>query len=219
MTPSSLANLPLPPGSAPPILTPHSSLLTPPLRHYPTLPSTNDTARQWALDGAPDGAAIVADAQTAGRGSHGRPWQSPPGRGLYVSFVERPRAWPSAQAADLALLAARAVCNALALAGLPSPPAVKPPNDVLVAGRKICGILVESRLAFDRIDFFVAGFGVNIRHRPADFHPDWRPTATSCLQEGLDTTPAAFLPLLAASWHALLRADSRDFLPPPPSLA
>ena len=120
MTPTASSSLPPPP------LTPHSSLLTPNLRHYPTLPSTNDTARQWALEGAPDGAAVVADAQTAGRGSHGRPWQSSPGLGLYVSFVERPRAWPSAQAADLALLAAswHALLRADPRDILPPPPSL-----------------------------------------------------------------------------------------------
>lgn len=129
--------------------------------------STNDDARRAAAEGAPHGAVFVADAQTAGRGRLGRAWHSPPGDNLYASILLR----PNALARDLALLPLAA---GLAIAEAVDEVAdvgatIKWPNDVLVGGRKLAGVLVEGALRGDRFQHVVVGVGVNVRGaRPPD---------------------------------------------------
>jgi len=116
--------------------------------------STNDDARELALGGAPAGTVVVAEEQTAGRGRKGAQWFCAPGEGLAFSVVLVPQ-WPREQWAWTALGAGVAVCEALEQVGLE--PEIKWPNDVLLEGRKVCGILVESPGA--RV---VAGIGLNV---------------------------------------------------------
>ncbi|HEU5319212.1 MAG TPA: biotin--[acetyl-CoA-carboxylase] ligase [Methylomirabilota bacterium] len=124
--------------------------------------STQTAAFALAADGAPDGTAVVADTQRAGRGRQGRAWEDEPGASLLVSLVVRP-ALPLAALPQLSLAAAVAVAEALAeAAGLPA--RLKWPNDVLVGGRKIAGILLESRLGSGR-PVVVIGIGVNLDQR------------------------------------------------------
>jgi len=141
---------------------------------YPEVPSTNDLAASLAEHGAPEGATVVADAQTAGRGRHGRAWCSPPGAGLYVSVVLRPHA----RSLPLVTIAAGvAVVEGIrAATGLGT--ALKWPNDVMVPGRanggaaKLAGILAESASSH-----VVLGFGINVR--PAAYPPDVAARAVS----------------------------------------
>ena len=134
------------------------------LHHYATIGSTNDEAKALARTGAADGTLVWADQQTAGRGRRGRIWLSPPGN-LYLSLVLRPECAAS-RAAQLGFVAALGLGDALAtLVG----PALryKWPNDLLVDGRKLAGILLESETsASDRVDFVVVGIGVNIVSAP-----------------------------------------------------
>lgn len=122
--------------------------------------STNDDARALALEGAPHGAAVLAAMQTGGRGRAGRTFASPPG-GLYLSVLVRPSA-PATQWGALPLLAGSAAACALRERGFPIE--LKWPNDLMLGGRKLGGILVESRLDAD--PFAIVGFGLNLRSVP-----------------------------------------------------
>jgi BirA family biotin operon repressor/biotin-[acetyl-CoA-carboxylase] ligase len=133
-----------------------------------TVGSTNDEAKDLARGGAAEGTIVWALAQTAGRGRRGRTWASPPGN-LYVSLVLRPQGPPD-RAAQLGFAAALAVADALAdlapgLAGA----ACKWPNDVLIAGRKIAGILLESEMGEGAgLAFLVLGIGINLASAPSE---------------------------------------------------
>ncbi len=162
--------------------------------------STNDEAKSLARAGAEDGALVWALTQTSGRGRRGREWVSPRGN-LYASLVLRP-ACPPARAAQLGFVAALAIGDALTallpgLGGL----ACKWPNDVLVGGRKIAGILLESEIAENgNLAFLVAGVGINLVSAPAGAEFP----ATSIVGEGhRPPEPAALLEAFAghfASW-------------------
>ena len=132
-----------------------------------TVDSTNEEARRRALDGEPGGLLIWAEAQAAGRGRLGRSWSSPQGN-LYCSLLLRPE-MPVATAALLSFVSGVAAAEAVA-AGLPDNAAAvtcKWPNDVLVAGAKIAGILLESRTgATGNLDWIVVGTGINIASHP-----------------------------------------------------
>lgn len=141
------------------------------LVRYREIGSTNDRALRLSKQGASHGLAIVADAQTAGRGQRGRAWRSAPGSGLYASFVLRPRLRPP-QASWITLAAGVGVLNAVqpliaVRLGL------KWPNDVLVAepgptyGRKLAGLLFDVVTEPDRLTDAVLGIGINLR-TPAD---------------------------------------------------
>lgn len=128
---------------------------------YETITSTNDRALR--LGG--DGTVIVAEMQTAGRGRHGRTWHSKPGMGLYFSVAfDRPTE-------GLAFAAPLAVHDALASV---VDTTIKWPNDVLIDGKKFCGVLVEARQGST-----VVGIGINVHHRAEDFPGDLRARATS----------------------------------------
>lgn len=138
--------------------------------------STNDDAKRAAREGAPSGAAFVADAQTRGRGRQGHAWHSPPGENLYVSFVLRPALAPRATP-PLALAAGLAVADAAASLVPNRSVGIKWPNDVLLDGRKLAGVLVEAQIAADRVESVVVGIGINVRTR--SFPPDIASIATS----------------------------------------
>ena len=145
---------------------------------HDSLPSTSDLCRARALDGEPEGLAVLARRQTRGRGTNGRAWQSPAGN-LYLSVLLRP-AEPARHAGQWSLLAAVALAEALTPL-LPDPQALalKWPNDALLHGRKLAGILTETSAGPDgMLSFLVIGFGVNLSEAPQ--LPD-RPTA--CLAE------------------------------------
>jgi BirA family biotin operon repressor/biotin-[acetyl-CoA-carboxylase] ligase len=140
--------------------------------------STQAVAFALAADGAADGTVVVADSQAAGRGRRGRAWLDEPGASLLVSIVLRPRLEPS-RLPGLSLAAGVAVASALTrAAGLT--PRLKWPNDVLVGGRKIAGILLESRLsaaAGEARPTAVLGIGINLAQR--EFADDLAQRATS----------------------------------------
>lgn len=124
--------------------------------------STNDDARDLALAGAPSGTAVLAARQTRGRGRAGRSFLSPQG-GLYLSVVLRPRLPPHAWAL-LPLALGNAAVTLLRERGWRAD--LKWPNDVLIHGRKVAGVLTESRLGHD--SFVVAGVGMNLTNAPLD---------------------------------------------------
>jgi BirA family biotin operon repressor/biotin-[acetyl-CoA-carboxylase] ligase len=139
--------------------------------------STNDRILAAARDGAPEGLAIIADRQTAGRGRLGRAWASPAGMGLYTSILLRPT--PGASRAPLlTLVAGLSVSEALqAVAGIS--PRLKWPNDLVVDGKKLAGILAETASAEGRVSYVVVGIGINVGHESRDLPEELRATATS----------------------------------------
>jgi BirA family transcriptional regulator, biotin operon repressor / biotin---[acetyl-CoA-carboxylase] ligase len=136
-----------------------------PLLLTPATGSTNDDALAAAREGAPHGALFVTEEQRRGRGRRGNTWHSGPGEALLFSLVLRPslsveRASSLALVAGLAVRAA--VANALREAGVRAEPTVKWPNDVLVAGRKLAGVLVESHVRGETLGAVVVGVGLNV---------------------------------------------------------
>lgn len=127
--------------------------------------STNDEARTLANEGASDGTVVWAREQTAGRGRRGRDWTSPVGN-LYTSTILRPGR-PAGEAAQLSLVAAVALAEALdAILPAKAEIACKWPNDVLVDGSKVAGILLESQGSGAQLSWIVIGCGVNVASHP-----------------------------------------------------
>ncbi|MBN1631622.1 MAG: biotin--[acetyl-CoA-carboxylase] ligase [Thermoleophilia bacterium] len=136
-----------------------------PYRHVAGCSSTNAELKVLAAT-APAGTALVADEQTGGRGRLGRTWVSRRGQDLTFSVLLRPNLGP-AQAHLLSLAAALAVAEVLEdLEGLEGRVAIKWPNDVLMGGRKVCGILLEGSMDADRLQWVVAGIGLNVNSDP-----------------------------------------------------
>lgn len=161
------------------------------LRRYDRLGSTSDLCLELAAAGEPDGLAVLAEAQTAGRGSRGRAWESAPGN-LCLSVLLRPRLLrpegDAAEAGCYSLLAGVAVWEALA-AFLPRPDSLllKWPNDVLLAGRKLAGVLIESATRGDgELAWLVIGVGANLATAPIVAG-----RATACLADAGVTPPPA----------------------------
>jgi len=154
-----------------------------PLLCFDEVTSTNDIVKERAEAGGSEGWTVVAGRQTAGRGRCGRKWQSDSSGGLYMSVLLQPD-WPVDESGRLAILGGVAVYCALESLGLQGL-SLKWPNDVLVRGRKISGILVEPRIGGGRIEFAVMGIGVNVGQTGADWNEETRSLATSCSLEGL----------------------------------
>jgi BirA family transcriptional regulator, biotin operon repressor / biotin---[acetyl-CoA-carboxylase] ligase len=143
---------------------------------YKTIGSTNETARRLAEAGAKEGAIVIAERQSRGRGRLGRTWHSASGQGLYFSIVLHPQLEFSRLPA-LSMVAALSVCRAIESYGLKAE--IKWPNDCMLDGKKVAGILVEISAELDRVEYAVMGVGININHRAADFPIGLRSTATS----------------------------------------
>jgi BirA family biotin operon repressor/biotin-[acetyl-CoA-carboxylase] ligase len=139
--------------------------------------STNTEALRLALEGAPEGTVVMADAQSVGRGRLDRIWESPPSKNLYLSVVLRPDI-PAASASLIPLMTGVAVAEAVSQY-CPGRVRLKWPNDVLVGGKKICGMLTEMRTRGDRVHFLIVGIGLNVNMRKLDFPRELRETATS----------------------------------------
>ena len=134
------------------------------VRWYARVDSTNDEAKRLADSGMPEGLLVVAEEQTHGRGRSGRRWLTPPGTGLAISLLLRPKL-PALLAPRLSMLAGLSVAEAVEqVTGLPA--CLKWPNDVLLGGKKAGGILVETGLAGEQLDYAVIGIGLNIGAAP-----------------------------------------------------
>ena len=143
---------------------------------FDVVESTNTEANGLAREGAPEGTLIVANAQTRGRGRLGRSWVSPPGSGLYLSIILRPGC-PPVWLPRLTLTAGVAVASAIQETGIR--PQLKWPNDILIADRKVGGILTEAVFDKRRIDFAVLGIGINVNTERDELPISVRSLATS----------------------------------------
>jgi BirA family transcriptional regulator, biotin operon repressor / biotin---[acetyl-CoA-carboxylase] ligase len=176
------------------------------VRRHASLPSTMDAASALAHDGARHGVVIVADEQTAGRGRRGTTWQSPPGAGLYFSFIARPGGTRDTPLITLA--AGVAVREGIQQAtGLT--PDLKWPNDVMVGTRKLAGILAEGMSIGSPDQAVIVGVGVNLQ--PAAYPPDVAARATSLegeLGKPIDREQV-FAAMLTSLWERLAQLEQK----------
>lgn len=148
-------------------------------QYLPEVDSTNLYAKKWAMQGAANGAVVVADMQTGGRGRLGRAWCSPSGTGLWMSLVLRPLITPD-KAPQITL--ATAVGVAAALRDLGYDAGIKWPNDIYINGRKICGMLTEMHASMESVEWVVVGIGINCLDK--ELPPEIRDIATSLALAG-----------------------------------
>ena len=142
---------------------------------YPEVTSTNTKARELADEGAAHGSLVVAEVQTQGRGRRGRQWSAPKGVGIWFSLILKPQIEPNC-ASMLTLVAAMAVAKGIGEV-TNIRPSIKWPNDVVLSGKKVCGILTEMSAQIDYINHIVVGIGINVKRQ--DFPEEIAATATS----------------------------------------
>ncbi len=174
--------------------------------------STNDELKRRAIQGAPTGVAVTAEVQTGGKGRRGRSFQSLAGKGLYLSVLLRPQV-PLEQVSQLTAWTAIAVCRAVE--GLCSAkPSIKWPNDVLVDGKKLCGILTELGVEAETgaLSYVVVGMGTNLSQTAADFGPELADKAVSLAMLGAEVRRADLARALLGELDAMNAAfpDGRE---------
>lgn len=154
-----------------------------PLLCFECIDSTNTECKRRAMAGAPDGLVAVAEEQTGGKGRKGRAFLSPKGKGLYLSALLRPELSP-AEVTDITAWVAVAVCDGIQ-ASCGVRPRIKWTNDLVLNGKKLCGILTEIALEGEShaLDYLVPGIGINVSQTPEDFGPELAATATSLSYE------------------------------------
>jgi BirA family transcriptional regulator, biotin operon repressor / biotin---[acetyl-CoA-carboxylase] ligase len=160
--------------------------------HYEeSVESTQKIAHLLAYEDAPEGTIVIAEEQVTGRGRMDRKWHSPKYSGIWMSLILRPKI-PLTKAPQLTLLAAVAIVQAIEdLTNVT--PEIKWPNDILISGKKVTGILTELQAESDRINSVIIGIGINVNQRKEDFPVELREIATSLLIEKEETVPRAEL--------------------------
>jgi len=149
------------------------------VRWLDSVVGTNDEARKWADADAPHGALVFADHQTDGRGRHGRPWFAMPGLNLTVSLILRPAIQPTGFGI-ITLAASLAVQECIRTSCPSLSPSIKWPNDILIEGKKCCGMLLESAISSNRgSSYVILGIGLNVNQ--VDYPGSLRTSATSLL--------------------------------------
>jgi BirA family biotin operon repressor/biotin-[acetyl-CoA-carboxylase] ligase len=145
--------------------------------YFSEINSTNTRARELAEQGAAEGEMVVAESQTHGRGRLGRRWESPSLVNIYCSVILRPTLAP-AHAPQITLTAAAALAETIR-SFIPQKPIIKWPNDILVNGKKLAGILTEALCHAERIEYVILGIGVNVNYSVNDMPEELRRRATS----------------------------------------
>lgn len=143
--------------------------------------STNMQAKKLAAEGEPEGTIVIAESQHAGRGRKGREWFSPIGSGIYSSMILRPQI-PPTEAPGITLMTAVAAAESL-ISVMGIPVKIKWPNDILLNGKKMIGILTEISTEMDSVDYIVVGIGINVNTLASDFPAALQHTATSLYAE------------------------------------
>ena len=178
-----------------------------PIYLYDKLESSNRTAKTLALEGAPHGTMVLTSQQTAGRGRLGRRFESPAGKGIYLSLVLRP-GLPMTEAQAVTVSAAVAVCRAVKrLCGLDL--GIKWVNDLYYNGKKVCGILTEAGADIEsgQLEWLVVGIGLNLTTTPADWPEELAPRRAA-------SSPAARPPSAAPRWPVPSRGSCWPSAPP-----
>jgi BirA family transcriptional regulator, biotin operon repressor / biotin---[acetyl-CoA-carboxylase] ligase len=180
---------------------------------FPEVASTNTLAMEMASKGAPEGTIVLAEAQTCGKGRRGRKWISPRGN-LYLSVVLRPDV-PLHKSPVITLTGAVAVASAIrGMYGLKA--SIKWPNDILISGRKVCGLLTEMSAEQDRVRHIVLGIGIDanmdLEALPCDVRAQ---TTTLAVEAGGKIDRTALLRQLLREldrWYGVFLEDERDIL-------
>ena len=147
------------------------------IRVFEETTSTNDVIEKLARDGVKEGAVVFAEAQTKGRGRLGRKWMSPTHKGLWFSVLLRPDLRPQ-ETTQLTVASATALRRAIKnVTGLSAD--IKWPNDLLIGGKKVVGVLTEMSAEVDRVRHVILGIGVDVNQNAAEFPPELRKIATS----------------------------------------
>lgn len=144
---------------------------------YGEVDSTQTIAHALVASGAPEGTLVLAEAQTAGRGRMGRAWHSPAGKGIWMSLVLTPRV-PVYFMPQLTLLSAVALCRSIQKVCRVDI-GIKWPNDLLIKGKKVSGILLESSGEDERLKYVIAGIGISVNLKVEDYPEELRKVATS----------------------------------------
>lgn len=165
--------------------------------YYELIESTNNTAKILANNGAKSGTIIIAEEQTSGRGRIQRGWYSPFAKGLWMSIILRPPYLPM-EAPKTTLMVAVAITKALHSIGLKSA-AIKWPNDILVQGKKLAGILTEMQGSMEEIDYIIIGIGLNTQIEKEDFPEELKNIATSLSNEGITVSRNEILSIILKS--------------------
>lgn len=149
------------------------------IHYFKEIDSTNEKAKALAREGCAEGTLVIADRQYQGKGRMGRSWTSPEGTGIWMSLILKPEILPQ-YASQLTLVAGLCMCEAIIeVTGLEA--WIKWPNDIVVNGKKVCGILTEMSAEIERINYIILGIGVNVNQKE---FPEDLPFATSLALEG-----------------------------------
>ncbi|MBO7744128.1 biotin--[acetyl-CoA-carboxylase] ligase [Paenibacillus sp. MWE-103] len=184
------------------------------IRLFDEVDSTQNIAQRLAEEGAPEGTLVIAEQQTNGRGRMGRKWVSPSGKGIWMSFILRP-GMPIHFAPQLTLLTAVALCRALRAAAAPLDIGIKWPNDLLVGGRKISGILLETTAEEERLRYVIAGIGISVNLTEDDYPPELLDIATSLrIQLGRELDRAEIVASFFAQFQQLYAVYQREGFAP-----
>ncbi|WP_195570902.1 biotin--[acetyl-CoA-carboxylase] ligase [Paenibacillus sp. 1001270B_150601_E10] len=164
--------------------------------------STQNEALAWAKAGASEGALVLAEEQTSGRGRRNRSWHSPPGKGIWMSLVLKPKI-PLQFMPHLTLLTAVATCRAIKRV-VPIEVGIKWPNDLLVDECKICGILLESFAEDERLLSVIAGIGISVNLDEQDYPEEIMTKATSLkIASGKEVDRASLVTEILYEWEQL----------------
>lgn len=164
--------------------------------------STQKIARNLANEGVEEGTIVVADQQTNGKGRMARVWYSPKGTGIWMSMIIRPNL-PINQTPQLTLLTAVAIVQAIEEL-TPLKPEIKWPNDIMLNGKKLVGILTELQAEADQVHSVIIGTGINVNQKVADFPEDLQKIATSiCIETGTVWERAEFIQMILLKFEGL----------------
>jgi len=181
------------------------------IRVFEETTSTNDVIEKLARDGVKEGVVVFAESQTKGRGRLGRKWMSPARKGLWFSVLLRPDLRPQ-ETTQLTVASATALVRAIrSHAGLK--PEIKWPNDILIRGKKVAGILTELSAEVDRIKHVILGIGVDVNLSATEFPPELRRNATSLkIETGKPVSrPELAVAILRELDHDYARISARHF--------
>ncbi len=151
------------------------------LHYYESIDSTNEEAFRLGVQGAPEGTVLIAERQSAGKGRMQRVWYSPAGANIYTSIILRPT-FETSRAPQISIAAGVAVAETINRY-CPGKAWLKWPNDVLIDGKKVCGILAQMKMSVNAIDFIVVGIGMNVNLSHQEFPLDIQEIATSLAVE------------------------------------
>ncbi|MCQ4085771.1 biotin--[acetyl-CoA-carboxylase] ligase [Saccharibacillus sp. JS10] len=175
--------------------------------------STQTEAEKKAREGALEGTLIIAEEQSSGRGRQGRVWHSPPGLGIWMSAVLRPEG-PLTAVPQLTLLTAVAVCRAIrGVTGVEA--GIKWPNDLLIDGRKLCGILLEAVVEDGRVRHCIMGIGIDANLEETDYPEELRSKVTSIRREsGVDTDRSLLIAAVMNEFEMLYKLYNEEGFEP-----